>query len=762
MAAVSVPHARSGNTESWLTTARFSVILLVALVLAYPDAVFFGKSFFFRDYAFYGYPLAFYHKECFWNGELPLWTSQHNLGQPFLAQWNTMVLYPGSLIYLLLPLPWSLNIFGLAHLFLGGLGMFLFVRHLWSHPFAAAFAGLAYTFNGFALTSLMWPCNVAAWGWLPWVLWSGQLAWRHGGQALPLAVLAWAMQFLTGGVEIVIQTWLLAGGLFALDWWSSGDRLKATIRAAALPVLALALSAVQLLPFLDLLAHSQRDSAWSSSSWSMPAWGWLNLFVPLFGSYPGSQEVYTQVGHAWVNTYYPGFLVTLLAILALWVNPSRLVVFCWLFVLVSLALAQGGEGLVYGPVRALVPQLGYIRFPVKFIVLAVALLPVLAAAGLRQALATVAPEAQKQMCRKLVVLGCVMALVTAFAAWFDSYLRLPEVSWQTTLWSGLGRLPAYALAAFLILRLMGTNFAAAGWRFGAVLLVLVWGDPLLLGKRPNPTVASWVYKPELIRAELGLPSTIGPAGPRLHPSPESEMRLRGHSLDTPEDQVAYGRMAAFDNLNLLDRLPKLHGFYPLELDHFVELLPWYYTQPDERVRSLIEFAGLAYTQKSGTAAEWIKKWTPAPLITAGQNPVALPERGVLHLLHQERFRPDREVYFYPSEIYDLKDVVPGQATIGEMDWQHQEIRFEVTAKAPSIVVLSMAYYHPWTAEIDGQRLPLRKANHSFTALKVPPGTHQVKLTYVDQKFRTGLVISSLTLLLVLGMMWFAKKKLKVA
>jgi len=45
----------------------------------------------------------------------------NDFGLPFLAQWNTMTLYPGSLIYLLFPLSWSLGIFCLAHLFLGGM-----------------------------------------------------------------------------------------------------------------------------------------------------------------------------------------------------------------------------------------------------------------------------------------------------------------------------------------------------------------------------------------------------------------------------------------------------------------------------------------------------------------------------------------------------------------------------------------------------------------------------------------------------------------
>src|SRR5207253_8580621 len=64
--------------------------------------------------------LAFHHRESFWRGEVPLWNPLNDCGVPFLAQWNTIVLYPGSLFYLLLPLSWSLGVFCLAHLLVAG------------------------------------------------------------------------------------------------------------------------------------------------------------------------------------------------------------------------------------------------------------------------------------------------------------------------------------------------------------------------------------------------------------------------------------------------------------------------------------------------------------------------------------------------------------------------------------------------------------------------------------------------------------------
>ena len=114
--------------DRWLTPGRFSTILAILIFMAYPDVVLGIRTFGFRDFAIFGHPVAFYIRESFWRAEIPLWNPLNNCGIPFLAQWNTLALYPGSLFLLILPLPWSLGIFCLAHAGLGGLGMYHLVR----------------------------------------------------------------------------------------------------------------------------------------------------------------------------------------------------------------------------------------------------------------------------------------------------------------------------------------------------------------------------------------------------------------------------------------------------------------------------------------------------------------------------------------------------------------------------------------------------------------------------------------------------------
>src|SRR5437588_10907732 len=208
----------SGVPGEWLTPGRFAGVLALLIFATFPAVLLGKQTFFFRDFGLFSYPVAYFQRESFWRGELPMWNPFNYCGVPFLAQWNTMALYPPALIYLLLPLTWSLPFFCVVHLFWGGLGMYWLARTWTWHQLAAALAGVIFAFNGLALNFVMWPSHVATFSWVPWVLWLGRDAWHEGDKRFLWATLAGAMQMLAGGPETIVFTWLIlllvAGG----DW----------------------------------------------------------------------------------------------------------------------------------------------------------------------------------------------------------------------------------------------------------------------------------------------------------------------------------------------------------------------------------------------------------------------------------------------------------------------------------------------------------------------------------------------------------------
>ena len=366
-----------------LTAARLALLLGVLLLVSYPDILAGTHAFFYRDAGQFGFPVASYLRDCFWRGEVPLWNPYNNCGLPFLAQWNTLALYPPSLFYELLPMPWAMNFFILGHVFLAGLGMYFLALRWFGNRFAASFAGLVFAWNGLALNCWMWPCHIAALGWMPWVVLLAERAWHGGKRPLVWAALAGACQMATGSPEIIFFTWVIVLGSFPgrglaakRVFWGGAGRL------AAVAALVTALSAAQLLPWLDLLAHGDRTSAAGDNTWAMPAWGAANFLVPLFRMSGSVAGVFMQPGQEWTTSYYAGILTLLLALLAaVKIRGPRI-----------LCLGPdgcGGRALRDGRFR-LCPQIsenafarrGSTRFPIKFVVITIFCLPLLAAAGI--------------------------------------------------------------------------------------------------------------------------------------------------------------------------------------------------------------------------------------------------------------------------------------------------------------------------------------------------------------------------------------------
>ena len=92
-------------------------VCFVSLFLCcYAPAIFQGRQFGFRDAGHFYYPLhERVQKE--WNqGRWPLWEPEENAGMPLLGNPAAAVLYPGKLVFALLPYPVAVrHICALAH-----------------------------------------------------------------------------------------------------------------------------------------------------------------------------------------------------------------------------------------------------------------------------------------------------------------------------------------------------------------------------------------------------------------------------------------------------------------------------------------------------------------------------------------------------------------------------------------------------------------------------------------------------------------------
>jgi hypothetical protein len=731
----------------WLTGKRFALLLGLLIFAAFPGVVSGFQSFIYRDFGLFGYPIAHYFRESFWRGELPLWNPYSNFGIPFLAQWGTMVLYPPSLIYLLFPLPWSLGLFCLAHLWFGGFGMYLLSFRWTGHRLAAAIAAIAFCFNGFTLNCLMWPNYTASLAWMPWILLLASRAWREGGRQIVLASVAGAMQMLSGTPEVIFFTWLIVLALWCCDHFETHASVcRGALRLTLTIVAIAALASPQLLPFFELLRHSDRHSGFASSSgWAVPSWGWANLLVPLFRTLVTGIGVHFQEQQELTSSYYAGVSVLLFVIAAMIFKGKPRVWMLFGLAVASFILAMGKHSLIYPWVRKTIPALGFMRYPAKFLIIDTFAWPLLAGVGVA-ALAR-RPHPSRWLVAATVAAAVLIVSIVAYARIFPG----AHEEWSITLRNGAERI------LFLILIFGALVFALRNAHYQRLVLVLVpllcWIDLVRHAPQQNPTV-----DPPTLTIPL-------PALEAMTPRPELGKSRALLSLKALKEFKAPGtanlaltylvlRNGLYDNCNLPEKLPKGDGFFALHLRHEREI-HFRLFESDERPRpQLARFLGISQVSGETNILAWEARTNFMPVVTSGQKPVFADRSTILTGIIETNFSPET-IVFLPEEARPFVSATNGGgAKVLSSDVRPHRVLAEVEATGPSMVVVAQALYTPWRAFVDGNPVQLWRANHAFQAVQLPPGRHRLELRYRDKQFLLGLVISGLsTIGLAAG--WFA-------
>jgi hypothetical protein len=734
------PDSQNGF-DRLFSEGRLLSLLGLLIVISVPGVVLGTDAFFYRDTGLFSYPVAYYLRDSLRHGQWPLWNPCSNCGLPFLAQWNTLALYPFSLFYVLLPMPWSLNFFLLGHLLLGGSGMYRLAHDWFGNRFAASVAALAFAWNGLSLQFLMWPCHNAALAWMPWVILHAQRAAKEGERRVYWAALAGACQMLTGSPETILLTWLIVAACFLhgvalkeLSFWAGGRRL---IGVAALTG---ALSAAQLLPTLDFLAHGDRTSASGAWDWSLPPWGLANFLVPLFHSTGSLSGVFMQQEQQWTSSYYVGVLPLLLALLALWRQRAGRTRLLAVLALAGVLLALGRAGWVLQRIEGLLPLLGFIRYPVKFIILTVFCLTLLAGAGAAWLQARPRQVARRSLPAPAALLGAAVLLILAVQFWFP----FPSDSWSAVRPNALGRLLVLAAGTALLALIFNPKPAPGRALFSFAFLLLSGLDVCTHAPWQNPTIPVQGYDP------YPPPMTWLP---RLG---ESRAMLSAQAQRTMENLVTADplrlylgqRAELFGDCNLLNGIPKVDGFFSLHLAaprKVAALLAAERASP-----RLAGFLGVSQIASPRALFHWEAQTNFMPLATIGQKPVFLDDAAALAALSSDAFEPRRAVYLPPDARGHVTAGADGQARLLSSRVSPSECVFETRADSPTMLVVAQAYYHCWRARVDGRPVPLWRANYAYQALEVPSGGHQVRLEYVDRAFQTGAVISVAALLLCLG------------
>ena len=200
-------------------------------------------------------------------GHLPAWNPFIWSGTPLLAGWNAGALFPGTFAFAVLPIgvAWFLNL--AAAPLLSGIGMHLWLRRRRLGPLPALLGALVFTYTGFMSAQIVHLGLVQGTALMPFALLGidgldTARARRSIAGWVALLGVSLALTVLAGDPRAITST-VIAAGIYALGLVLTRGRRPLGLIAGLLAgaVLGAALSAIQWLPGLAFLSHSQRSSA---------------------------------------------------------------------------------------------------------------------------------------------------------------------------------------------------------------------------------------------------------------------------------------------------------------------------------------------------------------------------------------------------------------------------------------------------------------------------------------------------------------------
>ncbi len=734
----------------FFTLRNFALGLAVLVVVSFADIVFGWRSFFTRDFSNFGYPIAYHVQQSYRAGEVPLWNPYNMAGLPFLAQWNTLAVYPLSLIYILLPLPWSLNLFNLLHLYLGGLGMFCLARRWVGDGRAACVAGVGYAFGGLLVSSLMWPNNIAALGWLPFVLLTGERAALEGGKRCINAAVVLALQFLAGAPEITGLTWvgLALLVLFGQETGNSSIWLRSR-RLALMLSITTGLVAIQLLPFLQLLQHSQRGAQFATGEWTLKWSGLGNFLVPLFRTFRDRDGIYFQHSQQWITTFYGGITLVLFALIGLCTSRNRRVGLLTVLSVVSIGLALGSDGIIYDWFRKGIPGSGLMRYPIKFIVPALVALPLLAASGARHW-----PERPGAPWLGLAFATLLVIFSTVLLAISQSRPTFREAPGDT-LWSGLLCIACLAVITALLFAGRASTAISARWLLPVAVVLTIYADLFFANRHVNPSVH--------IAAMTMIVPTVDPMSrpdeARVMVASAAHERLDATTFTTPEAAVQIPRSALLLNANLLERVPKLDGFFSLYPPAPAALIVRLGREPTNSTsQGLLDFLCVSHVSRPDKPWVWEHRTNYLSLLTLVPRAAPLDPAKRFEMLFSEEFNPRQTVFLPPEATQQLMTGGEGRGSIVAKQVSSHCIETIVEVDHPMLLTVAQVSYPGWRAAVDDRPVPIWTANSAFQAIEIPAGRHPVKIYFQSAAFEIGATVAVLTSISCLASVW--KRRLR--
>jgi hypothetical protein len=320
-------------------------------------------------------------------GNLPLWNPHIYSGAPFLAGFQSALLYPLNVLYLFLPLAKAIN-WGIAlHAFLGGLFFYLWAFKRGLHPLACFLAGAEFIFCAphflhIYAGHLPTLCTMI-WAPLLFLAIDGILEKPAAGWCL-LGILAVAMQILAGHIQYAFFTGIAAVLYLAVKLPGAAERMKSAMCFAILYGGGAVLAAAQLLTGIEAGRDTQRGMGVPYEFAALFSFPPENLITWVAPAFFGDMAHFPYWGrwYLWEMSLFVSVTGFLLAVYAVVFRQERERLILPAMVMILLLLAMGSYLPWFGLLYAYLPGFDAFRGVSKFVFQATLFVILLSAMGL--------------------------------------------------------------------------------------------------------------------------------------------------------------------------------------------------------------------------------------------------------------------------------------------------------------------------------------------------------------------------------------------